>query len=147
MKQLMNDVSEFHRCGGHPVAEKLTQLGHDRVKLRLDLILEEFDELTGALYGNFGDPHCFTDPVVLDVKGFAEVGDALTDMMYVIVGMGLEMGIPLDKFWAEVQRANMAKFPGGVALKREDGKVIKPDGWTPPNHVPTVLEHLAQKGD
>ncbi len=35
----------------------------------------------------------------------------------------------------EVARSNMAKVDRttGKVIKREDGKILKPDGWTPPN--------------
>jgi predicted HAD superfamily Cof-like phosphohydrolase len=37
--------------------------------------------------------------------------------------------------WKEVMRTNFAKIDKdtGKVVKREDGKVLKPDGWTPPN--------------
>ena len=42
-------------------------------------------------------------------------------------------GIELPAVWAEVQRSNMAKFPGGRAVMNESGKAVKPEGWTPPD--------------
>jgi len=44
-----------------------------------------------------------------------------------------EGGVLILHLWAEIQSANMRKFPGGKVLRREDGKVIKPEGWTPPD--------------
>ena len=36
--------------------------------------------------------------------------------------------------WDEVARSNLAKIsPDGKVHKRGDGKVLKPEGWTPPN--------------
>jgi hypothetical protein len=29
----------------------------------------------------------------------------------------------------------------GKVIKREDGKVLKPDGWTPPNLLPYVKKN------
>ncbi len=37
-----------------------------------------------------------------------------------------------DKIFDIVHAANMRKFPDGVVLRREDGKVLKPDGWVGP---------------
>lgn len=64
-----------------------------------------------------------------------EIADGLADLIYVAVGAALEFGIPLDRVWAEVQRSNMAKVDAetGRVRKRADGKVLKPDGWTPPD--------------
>jgi len=33
-----------------------------------------------------------------------------------------------------VHRANMAKLHDGKIVKREDGKTLKPEGWTPPDN-------------
>lgn len=41
---------------------------------------------------------------------------------------------PIMRAWDLVQAANMAKVgPDGKVLKNVHGKVIKPDGWTPPD--------------
>lgn len=82
-------------------------------------------------------------PLEDSVEHFVGVGDALVDLSYFIAGMGLEMGLPMDRMWDEVQRANMDKFPGGVALRRPDGKVVKPEGWKPPDHAGIIRQVLA----
>jgi predicted HAD superfamily Cof-like phosphohydrolase len=44
------------------------------------------------------------------------------------------LGIPFRAVFKEVHRSNMAKLDkNGTVLRREDGKVIKPEGWTPPD--------------
>lgn len=58
----------------------------------------------------------------------------LMSMMADIFGLGLHLGIPLNQVFAEVHRSNMAKaLPDGTVRYRPDGKVLKPDGWTPPD--------------
>jgi predicted HAD superfamily Cof-like phosphohydrolase len=44
------------------------------------------------------------------------------------------MGADAEGAWNEVMRSNLAKIDleSGRVLKREDGKVLKPEGWTPP---------------
>ena len=37
-----------------------------------------------------------------------------------------------DDAFNEVHRSNMAKLVDGKVLRREDGKVLKPEGWQPP---------------
>jgi predicted HAD superfamily Cof-like phosphohydrolase len=43
-------------------------------------------------------------------------------------------GFDVEGAWAEVARSNLAKIDPvtGKVNKRSDGKVLKPEGWTPP---------------
>ena len=61
------------------------------------------------------------------------------DIIYIACGTAVSYGIPLDKVFTEVHRSNMAKLVDGKPLYREDGKVIKPSGWQPPN-IKKILE-------
>tara|TARA_B100001250_G_scaffold104529_1_gene88195 strand:- start:3925 stop:4305 length:381 start_codon:yes stop_codon:yes gene_type:complete len=92
-------------------------------RLRLDLIEEELDELQ---YG-------------IDNKSLIEVADALTDLLYVVYGAGHAFGIDLDDCFHEVHRSNLSKLgPDFKPIKREDGKVLKPATYSPPD-LRTVL--------
>ncbi len=73
----------------------------------------------------------------MEANDLPEIADAMADAIYVIVGAAIEYGIPLDRVWAAVQNANMAKVDPitGKVRKRADGKVLKPDGWTAPDIV------------
>ena len=63
----------------------------------------------------------------------AEVFDAILDGIWVLVGLGLAMGLPLNAGWLEVRRSNLEKImPTGQVRRRADGKILKPDNWTPP---------------
>lgn len=119
MKNLLTDVKAFHEMCAVPVSSSLAFPSSDRIELRKRLIAEEHEEFRKAC----------------DSRDMIEVADALADIIYVAVGTALEFGIPLDKVWAEVQRSNMAKADPatGKAKHRADGKVLKPDGWSPPN--------------
>jgi len=87
-------------------------------KLRFDLIEEELDELK----------------LGMDNQNLIEVADALTDLLYVIYGAGQAFGIDLDECFQEVHCSNMSKLgEDGRPIKREDGKVLKPDTYFPPN--------------
>jgi len=92
-------------------------------KLRIDLIEEELDELHLAV----------------DNQNMVEVADALTDLLYVVYGAGHAFGIDLDECFAEVHRSNLSKLGTDFKpIKREDGKVLKPDTYSPPD-LKTVL--------
>lgn len=123
-------VREFHEAFGHPVRTEVNADVPERV-LRMNLIQEEVAELGEALgleYDPvFGIWEAFSDgPPVDDV----EVADALSDIDYVVQGAALTFGVPHDDVFVEVHRSNMAKVGGAI---REDGKQLKPPGWTPPD--------------
>lgn len=111
-------VMEWHTTYNVPVGDKPFPLTPEREKLRIDLIKEEWEELLLA---------CSTG-------NFIEQVDALADLVYVIYGMAIEMGINLDTVLEEVQRSNMSKL--GLDEKpiyREDGKVLKGPNFSPPD--------------
>lgn len=139
MRQLLADVAAFHAvmgCGPD-ASEPLTSPPDDVVRLRAKLIGEEFTETIGGMTGltkteikeAVAVQAALIDlvPVAFDLEA---VADGLADLIYVCVGSALAFGIPLDRVWAEVQRANMAKAGGP---RREDGKCLKPEGWKPPD--------------
>lgn len=68
-----------------------------------------------------------------------EVADALADQVVIIYGTALAYGIPLDDVLDEVMRSNLSKIVDGEVIRRDDGKVLKPEGWTPPD-IAGVLE-------
>lgn len=120
MNDMLVAVSEFHDASEEP--KDLDSPGivpYEIQVLRRRLIEEELDEYWKAC--------CDGDPV--------EVLDALCDLAYVLMGTVIAHGMAgvFDRAFAEVHRSNMTKFPGGVVTRRADGKVIKPDSWTPPN--------------
>lgn len=123
MKQAASDVALFHSMTDTPVHTVPAFPSGERIVLREDLINEEVNrELMQALL----------------VKDMVGVADGIIDSIYVLIGMGHEFGLPLEALWNEVQRANASKAveqPDGTykVVRRADGKVLKPEGWTPPD--------------
>lgn len=119
MKQAIEDVKAFHVATGTPIAEKPGWPLWDRIWLREDLIDEERFEFSDAA----------------QKRDLTAAADALADIIYVCIGTALEFGIPLAEVWDEVHRSNMAKVDPatGKVVRRADGKILKPKGWTPPD--------------
>ena len=67
-----------------------------------------------------------------------ETLDALIDILVVTIGAIHSMGADGEGAWKEVMATNFAKIDKetGKVRKREDGKVLKPIGWTAPNLSP-----------
>lgn len=119
MQKAILDVAAFHMATDTPNRNEPTWPCDSRVRLRTDLICEEYTELRKAIL----------------LRNMVDTADAIADLIYVLIGAALEFGIPLEAVWNEVQRSNMAKVDPatGKVRKREDGKVLKPEGWTPPD--------------
>jgi predicted HAD superfamily Cof-like phosphohydrolase len=61
--------------------------------------------------------------------------DAVIDQIVVLIGYALSHGWDIEGAWQEVMRSNMAKIDPetGKVRRREDGKVMKPAQWSPPD--------------
>lgn len=117
MTDMYNDVKDFQIAFGLNVgAEPKLPLDPER-QLRIRLLREEFEEY---LVGE-------------DRDDIVEIADALADIIYIACGTAVSYGIPLDRVFAEVHRSNMAKLVDGKPIRRGDGKILKPEGWTPPD--------------
>ncbi|MBM9433321.1 GNAT family N-acetyltransferase [Flaviflexus equikiangi] len=131
-------VREFHETYGMPIAQDGPEVDRDRTGMRMALIAEEFHELVTAVYGPAAGKivaQAYEDALEADdgSRDTVEAADALADLVYVIYGMALETGIPLDRVLREVQAANLSKLGAdGRPIYREDGKVLKgPDYFRP----------------
>lgn len=131
MRHVAFDVRRFHEVTDTPVLRVPEFPSDERMLLREELIVEEVvRELLRAIRER-------------DMEGVADGG---IDSIYVIIGLMHECGCPVSELWDEVHRKNMAKAveqPDGTfkVLKRADGKVIKPEGWTPPDIAGILRAH------
>lgn len=130
-----DNVREFHKAFGIPVLDSPQVPSADRVRLRAKLISEEYFETLAALFPSayVADIHAAVQRVIERAPphvDIVEMADGLADLVYVCEGTFHEFGIDSDSIHAEVHRSNMAKVGGTV---REDGKLLKPAGWTPPD--------------
>jgi predicted HAD superfamily Cof-like phosphohydrolase len=125
VKTLYQYVRDFMQAGRQ--LDYPTTLGEvpsdTTLRLRDHLIQEELDEYRKAVRLAVQKP-C---PETL-----AEVADAICDLLYVVTGAGIAWSFPLPEMMDEVQRSNMEKFGPG-SWRRDDGKVMKPVTWTPPD--------------
>lgn len=98
--------------------------------LYLNLIDEEVGELHEAVAQSD------------DVETF----DAILDIIVVCIGYGLSRGWPMVEGWQEVMQSNLAKIghDGFVKRRPEDGKILKPEGWQPPDLQRVLADYAAQ---
>lgn len=119
---MFQDVLDFHK---KLVPDQVRPLpswpSYDIMLLRGKLIQEEFQELTQAI----------------SQPDFAKIVDSSLDLVYVLLGLLVAMGVDARPIWQAIQEANMAKAGGPI---RVDGKVLKPEGWTHPNVAHIIAE-------
>lgn len=120
----IKSVQAFHKLYDCPddseigTTEGVSHMSDERLDLRIDLVREEFEELKEAT--------AFRDEV--------EMADALSDLIYVIVGFALEMGVDLAETIDEVQSSNLTKLDeDGSVIRREDGKILKGPNFVQPD--------------
>jgi len=107
--------------------QTVDRLNADQYELYLNLINEETQELQAAVKN----------------KDNVEQLDALIDILVVTIGAIHSMGADAEGAWKEVMSTNFAKIDRetGKVRKREDGKVLKPLGWTPPDLKPYMSKN------
>jgi predicted HAD superfamily Cof-like phosphohydrolase len=104
-----------------------------------DQSVDEFNEKQFALYTNLiiEEQQELLEATLSDDR--VEQLDALIDILVVTIGAIHSMGADAEGAWKEVMSTNFAKIgEDGKVRKREDGKVLKPTGWTPPDLKPYV---------
>ena len=91
----------------------------ENTSLYHNLIVEEYSEFIAAR----------------NAKDDIEQLDACMDMIWVTLGFCHMKGYDVAGAWNEVLKTNMAKVDPatGKVRRREDGKILKPEGWKPPD--------------
>ena len=111
------DQEKFMKACDQTVGE----VNYQQYQLYKRLIEEEFNELKSA-------------------DSSLEELDALIDILVVTIGAIHSGGFDAEGAWREVMRSNLSKIDKetGMVRKREDGKVLKPIGYSPPDLKPFV---------
>tara|TARA_B100001996_G_scaffold81182_1_gene59901 strand:- start:57 stop:482 length:426 start_codon:yes stop_codon:yes gene_type:complete len=118
MNPIVKALLEFNDAFEIPKLESPGLSSKEMIELRIKLLREEVEEYAEAALS--GD--------------LVEVLDALADIGYILAGTIINHGMQhiYDDAFDEVHRSNMAKLVDGKVLRRDDGKVMKPEGWQPP---------------
>ena len=127
MEKQIQQVLEFYDAFGHPKADSPKHIETHRLIMRHNILNEEVVELLNA-----------------GVKGdLVEVGDAITDCLYILIGTAIEFGLAdkLSAMFDEVHKSNMSKLgEDGKPIYREDGKVMKGPNYKKPNLIDIVYD-------
>ena len=155
---MIADQLLFQQTFGHGVLPS-PKIPDPTVQMRrIKLVREEFSQEFSLAWDKCARA-AKVDPDRLDleqhVEALAELGDAIADSIYVLIGTAFEYGIPLDKIWNAVQAANMGKlwtytelinrFPEEMASALAPPITLN-NGWVvtiPGGNPPRTSEHRA----
>jgi len=102
-----------------------------------DQTVAQYNMSQFMLYRNLIEEECKELSQACEADDQVETVDALIDILVVTIGALHSMGADAEGAWKEVMATNFAKIEAnGKVRKREDGKVLKPQGWEPPNLKP-----------
>ncbi|MEM7141469.1 MAG: HAD family hydrolase [Actinomycetota bacterium] len=107
----VKEFSDACQDGANPATPQL--MAPTAVEFIAEMVNDELDELREA-----------TD--------VAEQADALLDAIYYICDTAVRHGLNLDRVFDIVHGANMQKVVDGRVIRRDDGKILKPEGWQDP---------------
>lgn len=115
MSTVIEDVEKFIVAVGQTVNEN----NATQANLYRCLIEEEYSELQVAFAANDD----------------TEVADAIFDLCWVAIGYAMSRGWDMQGMWVEGAQSNLSKIDPvtGLVKRRPDGKILKPEGWLPPN--------------
>jgi predicted HAD superfamily Cof-like phosphohydrolase len=119
MSKVFTDVTVFLKAVGQETPSSPQKTVSAQAELYKKLIKEEYEE--------FWEAEAVSDDV--------EEIDACFDMMWVIVGYMKSRGWDCENIWDEGAKSNLSKIDPvtGLVKRREDGKILKPEGWKPPD--------------
>lgn len=72
----------------------------------------------------------------------AAQADAMVDCYVYMLNAAAKKNVDLSSVFKVVHRANTAKIVDGKVLRREDGKILKPPGWTAPDITSEIKRQI-----
>lgn len=123
MSKVFTDVTVFMTAAGQSIPP-FNANRSEQSDLYFNLIKEEYRELMDANLE----------------QNDTEICDACFDLMWVIAGYMKSRGWDCENIWDEGAKSNLSKIDKatGKVIKREDGKILKPEGWKPPDFAKFV---------
>jgi predicted HAD superfamily Cof-like phosphohydrolase len=125
-------VEQFHHTFGAAVDQRTSGV----ITTRIELLHEEFKELNDELVYAFAR--------VSRTGGsdnWSKVAKELADLLYVVYGTAVSLGIDAEEAFRRVHDSNMSKLGlDGKPIVRDDGKVLKGPKYYEPSMAGTYRE-------
>jgi predicted HAD superfamily Cof-like phosphohydrolase len=131
--------------------EIASPLDHEQLSFLLNMCASELVELAQTRFLNPIDiiKESLTvdfNPVILpkdETQVLADQMDAMVDILYYMLDACAKKGIDLEPVFNEVHKANMNKIIDGKIIRRNDGKILKPENWKAPD-IRSIAEYQSR---
>lgn len=145
-------VRQFTIEAGQSVTEKPTALNYKEAKFLIRMCMSELQELAQSVTSNNDEAfellkeslntidHSKYEKLNTEDEVIAAQVDAVVDAWYYSLNAFAKKSVNPSAVFDVVHQANLAKKDPKTNkfIKREDGKIIKPEGWTPPDIVKEI---------
>ena len=132
MEEYESQVLECHKAMEMDIN---SEMNVRLLELRQKLLNEEMNELNVEIDTLINE---LNETGTTTVESRAKMLKELADLQYVLSGMVVSLGLPMQEIFARVHKSNMSKLVDGKPLKRADGKFLKG-----PNYQPPYLQDIA----
>jgi len=117
-------VREFTRACNDELPDRPQEMTPEGIAFIRQMVNDEMDELEES-------------------QTITEQADALVDAIYYICDYAVRNGVNLDPLFEIVHKANMQKVVDGKVIRRDDGKILKPESWEDP--APKLNAEMARQ--
>ena len=125
----LEEAKQFRETFGQEILPNISRFGFIKTplwKMQINLIKEEASEFLVAADEVYADPE--KDPLR------SELLKELSDLVFVCYQFAATYNLDLDEALRRVYESNMSKLDEqGKVIYREDGKVLKGEGYKEPN--------------
>ena len=132
MEEYESQVFECHQAMELDINSELSV---HLLELRQKLLNEEMSELNVEIDNLLSE---LRSEGKTTTESRAKMLKELADLQYVLSGMVVALGLPMQEVFSRVHKSNMSKLVNGKVLKRADGKFLKG-----PNYQPPYLQDIA----
>ncbi len=127
MNEYEKKVRAFHTATGSAVDVPFSA---ELLAFRDRLLVEELTELQAEIARGIGE---ITERGGVTPETKASLMKEMADVQYVLSGMAVTFGLPIDEVFSRVHESNLSKFgEDGKPILREDGKIMKGPHYHPP---------------
>lgn len=138
MATFFDDYNKFADACSIPKGSLIEPPNIPAIELAERLVVEEWETETKTALARYK-----ANP---SLENMVEVADGIGDSIYVLCQLARSLGVPLNSVWNVIQIANMSKCVVAedgtyTVRRREDGKILKPEGWKPPDIFQVLFEH------